>query len=301
MGWWRHHRIAARTAMALCAGAVVAPVPARAELARPSPRAFAPAIVERVHAHVSGRLADLEPATRAEIARTIVAEARTAGLDPLVVIAVIQVESSFDPEAISPAGALGLMQLREPTLRAELLRHGVESADPRDPVANVQAGVRYLARLVAAFGSFDLALMAYNAGPARILGHLRAGGIPERFRVYPARVRVEVERLRRLYGLERPAASGRAPLASHRVRRGAWSPAALAAHRPPMAPRLLRAVPCCTHEPAAARVAIVVPADGAPAPARRPRPQAMNHRRARRGRRIASRRAARAIAAPAAA
>jgi len=69
-------------------------------------------------------------------------------------------------------------------------------------VLNVRAGVRYFRRLVRTFGSTDLALMAYNAGPNRILGYLREGGIPQRFRGYPRRVDVELRRLRRSLGQE---------------------------------------------------------------------------------------------------
>jgi soluble lytic murein transglycosylase-like protein len=98
---------------------------------------------------------------------------------------------------VSSAGAVGLMQLKEGTMRAEAERGGLRSADPRDPVASVQAGVRYLRRLVDAFGSVELALMAYNAGPARIVAHLRQGGVPERFHGYPRKVLGEAERLRR--------------------------------------------------------------------------------------------------------
>jgi soluble lytic murein transglycosylase-like protein len=88
------------------------------------------------------------------------------------------------------------MQLLEPTMQSELKRWKLPPSDPRDPVANVQAGVRYLRRLVDAFGDMNVALMAYNAGPNRIRGHLRAGEIPERFHVYPQRVNRELGRLR---------------------------------------------------------------------------------------------------------
>jgi soluble lytic murein transglycosylase-like protein len=154
--------------------------------------------VARVRAEVAERMPELAPGMRLALADVIVAEARRAGLDPMLVLAVIHVESSFDHDVTSSAGAVGLMQLLEPTMRRELQRNRLPAADPRDPVANVRAGVRYLQRLVAAFrGDFDLALMAYNAGPNRILGHLRAGGVPERFHGYPRKVRAEAERLRR--------------------------------------------------------------------------------------------------------
>jgi soluble lytic murein transglycosylase-like protein len=64
----------------------------------------------------------------------------------------------------------------------------------------VRAGVRYLRRLVRAFGDTDVALMAYNAGPNRILAYWRAGEIPERFHVYPRRIQGEMERLRVVSG-----------------------------------------------------------------------------------------------------
>jgi soluble lytic murein transglycosylase-like protein len=137
---------------------------------------------------------DLE--VRGRLAAAIVGESEAAHLDPLLVLAVIEVESSFDTAALSGAGAMGLMQLREPTLRSELRRHGLEG-DIHDPVTNVRAGVRYLRRLFDAFPAEDVALMAYNAGPNRILGYLRAGEIPDRFHVYPRRVKAALRRLRR--------------------------------------------------------------------------------------------------------
>ena len=163
------------------------------------------AMVRRVHAQVASRMRAETPNARRRLAQAIITEAERARLDPLLVVALIHVESAFDPQAISEAGALGLMQLLEPTMRRELERSGLAAADPHDPVANVQAGVRYLRRLVDAFGNVDAALMAYNAGPNRIRGHLRRGGIPERFHVYPQRVRGEMQRLRVAAGVAPPA------------------------------------------------------------------------------------------------
>jgi soluble lytic murein transglycosylase-like protein len=120
------------------------------------------------------------------------------------VLALIQVESSFDPGAASHRGARGLMQLRPSTMQREAERSGIEFEDPHDPVANVQAGVRYLRRLLDAFGREEIALMAYNAGPNRILGYIREGEIPERFHVYPRRVKKELRKLRRSMGVEVP-------------------------------------------------------------------------------------------------
>jgi soluble lytic murein transglycosylase-like protein len=165
-----------------------------------------------VLAQVATRMPRHDPSVHHRIARAIFAEARQAGLDPLLVLALIHVESSFNPLAVSSAGAVGLMQLLEPTMRRELERSNLPPSDPRDPVANVQAGVRYLRRLVDAFGDMDVALMAYNAGPNRIRAHRRNGGIPERFHEYPQRVRRELTRLRIALGAEAPAVMAQANL-----------------------------------------------------------------------------------------
>jgi soluble lytic murein transglycosylase-like protein len=157
----------------------------------------------RVEAQLLARLPQIEDPLRRALARTILAESQAARIDPLLVLAVIEVESGWDPAALSGRGARGLMQLREPTLRRELERAGLELEDPHDPVANVLAGVRYLRRLLDAFGRQELALMAYNAGPNRILRYIREGEIPARFHGYPRRVAAELRRLRLSLGVER--------------------------------------------------------------------------------------------------
>jgi rubrerythrin len=171
---------------------VAPPTPQRAPKAAPRDE-----LATAVHSQVATRMRRHDPEVHGRIAGAILAEAKRAGLDPLLVLALIHVESSFDPFAVSNAGARGLMQLLEPTMRSELERANLPLSDPHDPVANVQAGVRYLRRLIDAFGgNTDVALMAYNAGPNRIRGHLRNGGIPDRFHVYPERINRELNRLR---------------------------------------------------------------------------------------------------------
>lgn len=83
--------------------------------------------------------------------------------------AVAIAESRMNPGAVSPAGAQGLMQIIPATQRALGL------TDPFDAHASIAAGARYLARQVSAFGSYELALAAYNAGPGAVRRH---GGVP---------------------------------------------------------------------------------------------------------------------------
>jgi soluble lytic murein transglycosylase-like protein len=160
-----------------------------------TPAAPATLAGDRVYAEIHRRTRGLDAPLRARIAREIVSEATRAGLDPLLIVALIHVESSFDPDSVSTAGAAGLMQLREATMADVAARSRLPSTNPLDPVANIQAGVRYLARLVDAFGDPELALMAYNAGPGRIRRYLREGAVPERFRAYPESVARELDRL----------------------------------------------------------------------------------------------------------
>jgi soluble lytic murein transglycosylase-like protein len=85
-----------------------------------------------------------------------------------LVLAVIDVESGFQPRAISPAGAMGLMQLMPATAR----RYGVN--DPWDPAANLEGGIRYLRFLLDLFdGDLRLALAGYNAGEGAVIRHGR--------------------------------------------------------------------------------------------------------------------------------
>ncbi len=181
------------------AGAELAPEAWLAPGAEPGP----PGWVDRVDARLELRMPQLEDRDRRRVARTVVIESEAARIDPLLVLALIEIESAYDPEALSNRGAHGLMQLREPTLRREVERAGREWEEAHDPAVNVQAGIRYLRRLLDAFGREEVALMAYNAGPNRILGYVRDGEIPERFRGYPRKVAAEVRRLRRSLGQER--------------------------------------------------------------------------------------------------
>jgi len=108
---------------------------------------------------------------RRRVMSAIVRESRRNGLDPALVAAVIQVESHFDPFAVSSVGARGLMQLMPPTARW-LLEKGSDPARIRpshlfNPVLNIELGTRFLAQLMNRFdGDLTRALIAYNAGPS---------------------------------------------------------------------------------------------------------------------------------------
>jgi soluble lytic murein transglycosylase-like protein len=102
------------------------------------------------------------------------------GVDARLVKAVIQVESGYQPEARSPKGAMGLMQLMPQTAREYAVRN------PFDPGANIEAGIKHLRSLLDRF-ELPLALAAYNAGQAAVQ---RFGGIPPyaETRAYVSRV-----------------------------------------------------------------------------------------------------------------
>lgn len=106
------------------------------------------------------------------------------GPDPALVHAVIRQESGFDPRAVSPIGARGLMQLMPSTarmvshrLRARYSKHRLTA----DPDYNVTLGQAHLAALIEAFdGSYVMALAAYNAGPSRVKRWVETYGDPRR-------------------------------------------------------------------------------------------------------------------------
>jgi soluble lytic murein transglycosylase-like protein len=104
----------------------------------------------------------------AKFAPLIERDAKSNGLDPALVKAIIAVESAFDPLAISPKGALGLMQLTADTgARYGVVADKFRSAEQKllDPAINLSVGTRYLRDLMALFtGDLGLALAAYNAG-----------------------------------------------------------------------------------------------------------------------------------------
>jgi soluble lytic murein transglycosylase-like protein len=128
----------------------------------------------------------------------VIAAATREGLDPALVLAVVEVESRQATDAVSPKGAVGLMQVL-PETAAE-----IGFPDAADPARNLKAGCRYLAALLESFGGdVELALAAYNAGPGAVR---RWGTVPpyRETRTFIARVSAVYQRLT---GLELGGAS----------------------------------------------------------------------------------------------
>ena len=90
------------------------------------------------------------------------AVANAHGVNPMLVRALIHVESGYRPRAKSPKGAMGLMQLMPSTAREYKVRN------PYEPKANIEAGIKHLKSLIDRLGGFELALAAYNAGEGAV-------------------------------------------------------------------------------------------------------------------------------------
>ena len=116
-------------------------------------------------------------------AEIIASAAEAHGVDPMLVSALIQVESGYRPSARSRKGAMGLMQLMPSTAREYKVRN------PFEPKANIEAGIKHLKTLIDRFGAtrLELALAAYNAGPSAVE---KFNGIPpyRETRNYVARI-----------------------------------------------------------------------------------------------------------------
>jgi soluble lytic murein transglycosylase-like protein len=107
---------------------------------------------------------------------------KTFGYDPLLVLAVIHVESMFDPQALGKyrsgkySGAFGLMQLKVETAKEVGARLGIAINSKEDlfvPEINIALGVAYLTKQISEFKSLKLGILAYNQGPGVILDNIK--------------------------------------------------------------------------------------------------------------------------------
>ncbi len=112
--------------------------------------------------------------------------ARKHGVPPERLRALARVESRGRPQAVSPAGARGILQVMPDTAR-EL---GYQPEDMHDPEKAADAGARYVRRMYDRFGDWDTAVEAYNAGPARVAHRRKTGqALPGETRRHVARVK----------------------------------------------------------------------------------------------------------------
>lgn len=107
---------------------------------------------------------------RSDFSGEIYRASKKHGVNPSLITAIIEAESNFRPDAVSPKGAMGLMQIMPGTA----IRFNV--TDPYDPRQNIDGGTRYMRYLLSLFGgNMPLALAAYNAGENTVK---RYGAIP---------------------------------------------------------------------------------------------------------------------------
>lgn len=166
-------RAARRIASLLLSGLVLSAVPTVAVLAQDAP----PPALSASDPH----------------AAHIAEAAQRFGIPEPWIRAVLHVESAGDVDAISSAGAMGLMQVMPGTWAELRLRYRLGS-DPFDPRDNILAGTAYLREMLDRYGNTGAMLAAYNAGPARYDDYLADG------RVLPAETRAYVAMLAPLVG-----------------------------------------------------------------------------------------------------
>jgi soluble lytic murein transglycosylase len=170
---------------------VFAPDPGRLPpvSAGPPRAAVAPAVREAEVAAIASALSRRPTGLTAgevdAVARTVVGEAHRHALEPSLVLAVMHVESRYYNFAVSPVGAIGLMQVMPETGEELAARLGIHWVGPQtlfDPTVNIRLGVAYLRELSDRYGSLPTALAAYNWGPGRIDRRLRLGtAMPEQY------------------------------------------------------------------------------------------------------------------------
>jgi len=138
-------------------------------------------IYDYIHSFKTG----LSEAEERELATLIYFESMKYGYEPEFILAIIQTESSFNPEAVSNKGACGLMQLMPAT--ANEIAHEVMipyegKSTLSKPDVNVRMGMYYLFKMMLQFKDVRMALVAYNCGPGFVEEMVRRGNkLPEEY------------------------------------------------------------------------------------------------------------------------
>lgn len=150
----------------------------------------------KIYSVLKSQRMELSDSSVWDVSTTILEESRKHSLDPLLILALINVESSFQTEAVSNQGARGLMQIRPIVANAlakelvsrdrgingameEPLEPIFEPLDLDDPILNIRLGVFYLHSLKKNFRDLKLALTAYNWGPTEVRNRLEEDeGLP---------------------------------------------------------------------------------------------------------------------------
>jgi len=153
--------------------------PAEAVESARSPGAGVDPSVAAIESYLATRNTGLIREEVAVLARTLVREARRHRLDLALVMAVMHVESRYHNFAISPAGAIGLMQILPSTGEELARREGIPWRGPQtllDPATNVRLGIAYLRELSDRYrGDLRAALAAYNWGPGHVDRRIQEG------------------------------------------------------------------------------------------------------------------------------
>jgi soluble lytic murein transglycosylase-like protein len=136
---------------------------------------------DRVHQLLEERAPNIENNDRQRVIDAIFTAQQEHGFDPALLLAVMQVESGFNPTARSSQGALGLMQVQPFSGQLMARELGIEwrgASTLLDPESNVRIGAAYLARMNETFQDINLSLAAYNVGPGRLQEILDQGKRP---------------------------------------------------------------------------------------------------------------------------
>ena len=153
-----------------------APEPVIGQTAKPRPKELV-----KIYSIVKSNRPDISDDEAWKVSDVILAESSKHDLDPLLVLAVIEVESGFRYTAVSPMGARGIMQIMPEVGKALARQIGVEEISKSsgfrpehldDPIFNIKLGVYYLFDLNRSFRNLNLALIAYNIGPTEIQNRL---------------------------------------------------------------------------------------------------------------------------------